>query len=92
MRRPVPRHVFDDVKIETLSQADVASATDSLLLAFARDPIARWFFPRASLHRQGFGAFVPAFAGAALVRPFTSSTDTWTFGTSAAVIGTATVS
>lgn len=60
MKRP-----FDGVKIERVSPDDAARAVACLVLAFARDPIARWFFPRASQHCAGFEAFVPAFAGAA---------------------------
>ncbi len=68
MRRPLRRPHFDDVKIETVPRADARPAIDALVLAFARDPIARWFFPRAAQYSRGFEAFAPVFGGAAFDR------------------------
>lgn len=61
-------HPFDDVKIEVVSPGDAAGVIDTLVLAFARDPLTRWCFPHASQHRAGFEAFVSAFGGAAFER------------------------
>jgi ribosomal protein S18 acetylase RimI-like enzyme len=65
MRRPLRRPHFDDVKIESATRGDAQQAIDALVLAFARDPIARWFFPHATQHSRGFEAFAHAFGGAA---------------------------
>lgn len=52
------------LNVATPDQAE--QVVDSLVLAFVRDPVARYAFPEPTQHRVGFGAFVRAFGGAAL--------------------------
>ena len=52
------------VKVATRDQSE--QVVDALVLAFARDPVARFAFPEPTQHRAGFSALVLAMGGAAL--------------------------
>jgi len=45
---------------------DGERAIDTIVLAFAADPVERWMYPRAGDYLRHFPAFVAAFAGPAL--------------------------
>jgi ribosomal protein S18 acetylase RimI-like enzyme len=52
------------VHVATADERD--ALVDTLVLAFVRDPVARFVFSAPSAYRGGFAAFVRSFAGAAL--------------------------
>ena len=64
------RHAAHGVEQEPMprsaTRAESEQVADALLLAFARDPVARWALPDPTLYRVGFTAFALAFGGAAL--------------------------
>ena len=52
-----------------------APVVDALVLAFVRDPVARFAFPEPTQHRAGFGALVLAMGGAALAHGSAFATE-----------------
>jgi ribosomal protein S18 acetylase RimI-like enzyme len=48
-----------------VSERDAGRVFDTLLLAFAADPVERWMYPEAREYLAHFPAFISAFAGAA---------------------------
>lgn len=59
--------------VEAIDASGRERADASLELAFAPDPVMRWFWPDAEVYRASFPRFVEAIAGAA----FTHSTAWW---------------
>lgn len=53
-------------QIQIATRAHEASVVDALVLAFSRDPIARYAFPGPTQHRAGFRTVVLGMGGAAL--------------------------
>jgi ribosomal protein S18 acetylase RimI-like enzyme len=49
-----------------IESRDAQRAIDTIVLAFAADPVERWMYPRAGDYLHHFRAFVEAFAGPAL--------------------------
>ena len=54
---------------------DGQRAIDTIVLAFAADPVERWMYPRAGDYLRHFRAFVEAFAGPALADGTASMLD-----------------
>lgn len=52
-------------KVITATSVDQASAVDTVVLAFAADPVARWCWPDARQYLAAFPGFTMAFGGAA---------------------------
>src|SRR3954462_10368476 len=52
--------------MERIASHDGQRAVDTIVLAFAADPVERWMYPRAGAYLHHFRAFVDAFAGPAL--------------------------
>jgi GNAT superfamily N-acetyltransferase len=52
--------------MHAIEPRDGQRAIDTIVLAFAADPVERWMYPRAADYLQHFRAFVEAFAGPAL--------------------------
>ena len=51
--------------IQTATAEQQNQVVDVIVLAFVRDPTARWFFPDPHQYVTSFGEFVPAFGGKA---------------------------
>ena len=54
-----------DQKVKTVAPADEVAAVDTIVLAFAADPIARWCWPDSHQYLTSMPHFTRAFAGAA---------------------------
>ena len=54
-------------KVKTATSADKAAAVDTVVLAFAADPIARWCWPDAHQYLTAMPRFTVAFGGGAFV-------------------------
>jgi ribosomal protein S18 acetylase RimI-like enzyme len=54
-----------DAQVFTVEGRDAGAALDSLLLAFARDPVARWAWPEPAAYVEGFREFARALGGRA---------------------------
>ena len=54
--------------VQSAHQDDTQRAIDTLTLAFAADPAARWMYPDPQQYLQAFPAFARAFGGAAITR------------------------
>ena len=52
--------------MKAISPRDAHRAIDTIVLAFAADPVERWLYPRGGDYLRHFRAFVEAFAGPAL--------------------------
>ena len=65
------------VTARTLSSADQEAATNTLLLAFAADPVARWSWPAADLYLSAFPELVVAFGGGAFAHRGAHGTDSF---------------
>jgi ribosomal protein S18 acetylase RimI-like enzyme len=52
--------------MEVIESRDGERAIDTIVLAFAADPVERWMYPRGGDYLEHFRAFVEAFAGPAL--------------------------
>jgi GNAT superfamily N-acetyltransferase len=63
-----------DATVVQVSETDGPVATATLELAFASDPVMRWFWPSPSGYRATFSSFVAAVAG----RSFELGTAFWT--------------
>ena len=59
---------------------DGQRAIDTIVLAFAADPVERWMYPRAGDYLRHFRAFVEAFAGPALADGTASMLDDFARG------------
>jgi GNAT superfamily N-acetyltransferase len=55
----------EGLQVRTVSAADKARAIDTLVLAFASDPITRWLWPEPHQYVAAMTAFTPAFGGEA---------------------------
>ena len=51
--------------VTPVTPADEAAAVDTIVLAFAADPVARWCWPESHRYLANMPAFVRAFAGRA---------------------------
>ncbi len=65
MLPPAVRVVLSEA-MEAIESRDGPRAIDTIVLAFAADPVERWMYPRAGDYLHHFRAFVAAFAGPAL--------------------------
>lgn len=54
-----------NAQIQTATVEDQNQVVDVIVLAFVRDPTARWFFPDPHQYVSSFREFVPAFGGRA---------------------------
>lgn len=61
--------------VRTITQTDEVRAIDTIVLAFAADPVARWCWPDAHQYLMSMPAFTRAFAGAAFVQGGVHCTD-----------------
>src|SRR3954462_12696084 len=52
--------------MRSIESRDAQRAIDTIVLAFAADPVERWMYPRAGEYLHHFRPFVEAFAGPAL--------------------------
>jgi GNAT superfamily N-acetyltransferase len=59
----------------TMTQADEASAIDTVVLAFAADPMTRWTWPDAHEYLTNMPSMVRAFAGGAFLHQGAHCTD-----------------
>jgi ribosomal protein S18 acetylase RimI-like enzyme len=67
---------MDAQSFSPVSQADRARALDTLVLAFAADPVERWMYPAAGHYLESFRAFLEAFGGRAFAaKTVWSTTD-----------------
>lgn len=64
-------------KVITATSANRASAVDTVVLAFAADPIARWCWPEARQYLAGMPSFTLAFAGAAFTHDTALCTENY---------------
>ena len=64
-------------KVKTATSADRASAVDTVVLAFAADPMARWCWPDARQYLTGMPNFTMAFGGAAFTRDSAFCTENY---------------
>lgn len=64
--RHASRVVEQEPMLRIATRAESEQVADALLLAFSRDPVARWALPDPTLYRVGFTAFALAFGGVAL--------------------------
>ena len=62
-------------KARTVTQADEASAIDTVVLAFAADPMTRWTWPDAHEYLTSMPSMVRAFAGGAFLHQGAHCTD-----------------
>ena len=58
---------MDPVVVRTLTADEQQSAIDTLVLAFAADPVARWNWPSTDVYMSAFPELILAFGGAAFV-------------------------
>jgi GNAT superfamily N-acetyltransferase len=65
-----------DLTVEVAALDDKDQAIATLGLAFAADPVMRWFWPDALLYREAFPKFVDAIAS----KSFTQGTSQWLDG------------
>jgi GNAT superfamily N-acetyltransferase len=56
---------MNELAVTTASRADEAAVIGTLELAFAADPVMRWFWPDPSVYRASFPRFAAAIAGQA---------------------------
>jgi ribosomal protein S18 acetylase RimI-like enzyme len=68
---------MEAAKIKTATSADRASAVDTVVLAFAADPMARWCWPDARQYLTGMPNFTMAFGGAAFTRDSAFCTENY---------------
>ena len=54
--------------VRTMSANDEAAAIDTIALAFAADPVSRWFWPHAHQFLTAMPPFIHAFAGTAFAQ------------------------
>jgi ribosomal protein S18 acetylase RimI-like enzyme len=66
--------------LSRVSESDMGKALDTLVLAFAADPVERWMYPGAGQYLAEFPAFLAAFGG----RAFAEGT-VWRLGECSAV-------
>src|SRR5262245_37176406 len=66
MRMPTPR---------TITVTDEARAIDTIVLAFAADPVTRWCWPDSHQYLASMPSFIRAFAGGAFAHRSAHSTD-----------------
>lgn len=66
---------MEQVVVRTLAADEQQSAVDTLVLAFATDPMARWTWPGADRYMSAFPELVLAFGGAAFVHGTAFGTD-----------------
>jgi ribosomal protein S18 acetylase RimI-like enzyme len=63
--------------VKTATTADQGFAVDTVVLAFAADPIARWCWPEAHQYLAGMPSFTLAFAGAAFTHDTALCTENY---------------
>jgi ribosomal protein S18 acetylase RimI-like enzyme len=61
--------------VKTLTHADEATAIDTIVLAFASDPMARWSWPDAHLYLETMPRLAKAFGGAAFSNASAHATE-----------------
>ena len=59
---------MDVPRVRTTTEADETPAIDTIVLAFAADPVARWFWPDPHQYLTSMPSFTRAFGGAAFSR------------------------
>lgn len=62
-------------RVRVATRDEQEAVVDALVLAFVRDPVARFAFSDPTAHRAGFGAFVAAFGGAAFAHGTAFATE-----------------
>jgi ribosomal protein S18 acetylase RimI-like enzyme len=70
----------DEPTVSPVTETERAAALDTLVLAFAADPVERWLYPRPDTYLQSFPRFLVAFGG----RAFDEQTA-WKIGPCSAV-------
>jgi ribosomal protein S18 acetylase RimI-like enzyme len=77
--RPIGRFLADTAEspVRTLTLADKAPATDTVVLAFAADPVSRWTWPHAQQYLSSMPRLVSAFGGHAFEHGSAYCTDAY---------------